>query len=534
MTNYFSSVKARILLGYLAILLITIIATAVLSKQTHKVATEIDGFAGQTLPALKLINRLQDSSRQMVLLGFSLYGTTLSAADFLPAQRQLSQDLQQQHNDLSGLMPGKSLPDMAKLDDAVNRLYQVMNANSVDWDEARLALTALDNDAASINRDLAALTENISTTAKTSTDGILQNLSKMTTLLLLLVFSIIAIIVIGFLFSRKQIAQPIDSLAMQLNHIASSRDLTKVLPTVALSEIACAADSVNGLIAVFRAGLNQVSAAAGRIEEAAADLSVNTRQSTSSVRRLEQDIAQLLAVMSNLEQQMQLNVTQSEQAATTAEHSALSMQKGQQDVTATADSIAGLARDIETTADMLSSLQTAGDKVSGVVKTIAEIASQTNLLALNAAIEAARAGESGRGFAVVADEVRTLAVRTHQSTVEINAMLEAIVQSIKNAVDNMATNRNQVQHSVGLVSQLVNTLENSRTTVLELAQISKQAANQAADSASQTVLAQQRVAAFEEIGNAVSAGSDLIHDTSKMLTEQAGELGNTVKKFKVS
>lgn len=83
---------------------------------------------------------------------------------------------------------------------------------------------------------------------------------------------------------------------------------------------------------------------------------------------------------------------------------------------------------------LMDEISQASDQTKAVVKAIDEIAFQTNLLALNANVEAARAGKYGRGFGVVAEEVRNLAMKSAQSVVETQSIVDTIIGKVQESV----------------------------------------------------------------------------------------------------
>ncbi|WCE30456.1 methyl-accepting chemotaxis protein [Vibrio sp. SCSIO 43137] len=117
-----------------------------------------------------------------------------------------------------------------------------------------------------------------------------------------------------------------------------------------------------------------------------------------------------------------------------------------------------LEKVIYITSETISELKSKSSYINNIMEVIVEIADQTNLLALNAAIEAARAGEHGRGFAVVADEVRALAIRTQDSTKEI----EQIVKELQLKSEEASIQMDETHIA------LENTVKESRNATLSL------------------------------------------------------------------
>lgn len=129
-------------------------------------------------------------------------------------------------------------------------------------------------------------------------------------------------------------------------------------------------------------------------------------------------------------------------------------------------SMESLAEELESASSAVSQLAKASKGVSLALATIEEITEQTNLLALNASIEAARAGEAGRGFAVVADEVRKLALRTRESTEQIEQNLGHFEKTVTKATDSMRrcrrfaeTTAENATHSNETLTELVGYIE---------------------------------------------------------------------------
>ena len=524
------TVSNKILLGYLAVLVITVVTALTLATTTQGVKDRAGQFIEITLPQLDKLQTLNNLISLQEISAFSLYGTTINSERFDAQLRDYQQQMRQLN--LSG--SNRSLQSgLESFQSDLAALREVMTAASVDWDLARERLSDLSTRSQSLRQQLSELSGQVSSKASNSSQMILDDMSGTLRLITAMVLGIIAVAAAGVWLSQRQIAKPIQQLSAHLQQIARHHDLRSQLPQESEDEVGQAAHSTNQLLQEFHKSVSDVAQAISGIGTSVGSLSHATSAADDTVARLKADIDRLVAEMQELAQRMSTGVADAQSAADSANQGAQEVQDGVQQMESTADSISRLANNIETSANSLLELRNAGDKVSSVVGTIAEISDQTNLLALNAAIEAARAGESGRGFAVVADEVRTLASRTRQSTVQINEMMDSIVTSITASVDAMEANQQNARDSVELAQTTVSSLQAIRQTILALSQQSSKVADENSQVQQGVLSLSDNVNHFKIMGDEVSQGSAETRTAANDLQQLSGALTESVARFKL-
>ncbi len=172
---------------------------------------------------------------------------------------------------------------------------------------------------------------------------------------------------------------------------------------------------------------------------------------------------------------------------------------------------------MQETVAAMESLKASSGQVSGIIKTIEEIAFQTNLLALNAAVEAARAGEHGKGFAVVAEEVRNLAQRAATAARDTGQLIEGSVAQSSRGAAMVEEAADSIRHIAEIIGRVTTNIEEVNASSNEQSRAIQQinAAVVMMDKVTQNVAAGSQDASTAS--DDLSRQSQRMHDIVEML-----------------
>ncbi|MBT0654025.1 methyl-accepting chemotaxis protein [Geomobilimonas luticola] len=217
--------------------------------------------------------------------------------------------------------------------------------------------------------------------------------------------------------SVKGVAEGVDALSQSAAESSSSiLEMAASIEEVALNmeNLTQSVEEVSASIGEISISIKEVGNGVVSLMEASTTTASSVMQMDSSIKQVERNAMETAAISDEVRQDAE---------------------NGKKTVEATIAGIDAIRTSSRITFDVITTLSGRTEDIGAILSVIDEVAEQTNLLALNAAIIAAQAGEHGKGFAVVADEIKELSERTSSSTREIAALIKAVQDETRRAVE---------------------------------------------------------------------------------------------------
>lgn len=140
-----------------------------------------------------------------------------------------------------------------------------------------------------------------------------------------------------------------------------------------------------------------------------------------------------------------------------------------------------------------------------IAEAVNGFAAQSKLLALNASIEASRAGRYGAGFRVVAAEMRKLSEHSHESTEQVQGILEGVLARADGATSAAADAALAATDAIAITRRAADAIQGLADAVSESASAGRDIAERAGQ---QRVALDQIVTAMNALSTAAASTAD--------------------------
>jgi methyl-accepting chemotaxis protein WspA len=517
------TVRARIILGFSAVILLMVGLCIFAYVQLQGIATQTTALNVDSVPGLYVVGRLQATS---ISTHASVQQLVLESD---PARIQLMLDFIQEKNTEWGELSKQyeatiTLPKDRENFVAVNAAYalylrvrtEVVRLGSDPRNKAEAAGLMhgkLDSDYEKLHEALGTELAFNKANAADSADRIHESVARAQTgMMVALLIGFVLAFAAGFLVVQA-VNRPLVRLLAAME-LMRKGDYSQKIDMANGGEFGILAEGLNLLSASLQEMVRRVQKSGLQVNTSATEIAATAQEQLSTASEVAATTSEIGATSKEISATSRELAGTIRDIAEVAEKTAVLAGNGQAGLgrmTATMQQVMDASSSISS---RLATLSEKAGNIGTVVITITRVADQTNLLSLNAAIEAEKAGDYGRGFAVVATEIRRLADQTAVATGDIEQMVKEMQSAVAAGVMSMDKFSEEVRRGVEVVQQVsielsqiihhVQALTPNFETVSDGMQSQSLGAQQISDSLSQlSEAAQQTVESLRQSNSAI-------------------------------